>query len=85
MAGNVTKKYWLNNFLYKFVNTTNFSIQEKPLASRGGAFINKHELIIDKKSVSAIFSSSSPSATGEKKNVLPKTIEENKNFIIDHL
>lgn len=85
MAGTVTKKYWLNNFLYKFVNTTNFKILEKPYASRGGAFINKHKLIIDTKSVSAIFSSSSPSATGDKKNVLPKMIEENKNFIIEHL
>lgn len=59
-------------------------MQEKP-SKPSGSFISKHELIINNKSVYFLFSSSSPSATEEKKKQLPKRIEENKNFILEHL
>ena len=85
MAGTVTKKYYLNNFIYNFVNTNDFRISEKPYIIKGGAFINKHEVIINKKSVHALFYSSSPSDTGEKKKLLPKRIEENRDFILKNL
>ena len=85
MAGTVTKRYWLNDFIYKFANLEYFSLNPRPKIERGGPFINKHVINIANRKLKVLFSSSSPSATGEKKKILPDLIYKSKDFILQNI
>lgn len=85
MAGTVTKKYYLDAFLGKFVNVEEFRLETNPVAKPGGSFANQHTILLKNRSVKALFSSTSPSAFGDKKNTLPRLVKENKNFILKNM
>ena len=79
MAGTVTKKFYLNNFIYKHQTINNCcTLKGKPKIIYGGAFSNFHDFIIKEKSLRTLFLSVSPSARGQNKMGL--LIEKNSSF-----
>lgn len=82
MAGAVTKKYYMNEYVIRLQHLTDFTISGK--TSRGGsAFVSRHSLRLAGKDLPLFFCSVSPSS--RTKELLPVRIRENADELRRYL
>ena len=79
LAGSVTKKWYLNKFLFKHPFADN-SLLMKPIIKKPSPYTQEHILKIGDKKIKTFFCSVSPSARGNEKEKLILRIKENKDF-----
>lgn len=76
LAGTLTNKYYLNEFLFDFGEMNNCELLEEPKRISPAPFFNRHKIKIQNKEIDALFISVSPSAGENKKNQLIELVDK---------